>query len=136
MINFHLRFNFILQEISMDRNRGYFCFVSWYRLVIFGICLKLLKLIECVPTIYHFPNTVYFRSNEGCGPYVMKNCEAFVFGPELAMDSTPLVLCFNSSVISSLNLPPQMLLPPFPVLVGSPVCTMNDLMFLTKTQLL
>ena len=107
-----------------------------------------------------FPNTVYLgekndwrvhqnfksahlRSKDGCGAYVRNHWLPLEFGPELAIESTPLVLCFKSSLISSWyefgfkqyksgedliqtwNFPPHMLSPPFPVFVGSPVCTMK-----------
>ena len=121
--------------------------------------------------------TVYFISRWDCFEYVIKNCDPFVSGPWLAMETTPLTLCcgvyrenreitswnylrsvlcstfnpsggkipprvdsgyrakqetFSVSWNSSANFPPQMLLPPFPVPVGSPVCTMKSLMFLWR----
>ena len=50
----------------------------------------------------------------------MKNWDWFELGPELAIETIPLALCFKESVISSLNFPPQIDFPPFPVFVGSP----------------
>ena len=60
------------------------------------------------------PKTVYLRSRLGWAPYVKKNWDPLVLGPELAMDTVPRVLCFKTSLISSLNLEPQMDSPPLP----------------------
>ena len=38
----------------------------------------------------------------------MKNCDWLELGPELAIDTIPLALCFRESVISSLNFPPEL----------------------------
>lgn len=54
--------------------------------------------------------------------YVMKNCDPVVFGPELAMLSTPRLSCVMRDSNSSLILPPQRLSPPFPLPEGSPPC--------------
>lgn len=43
-------------------------------------------------------------SSQGVGARVMKNWLPFVLGPELAMESIPAPVCFNSLVISSSNL--------------------------------
>lgn len=102
----------------------------------------------------NFPNTVYFISSIDCLEYVMKNCDWFRLAPELAIDTIPLVECcteFRNSVYkylylywftlrfswnSSLNSLFQMLLPPLPVPVGSPVWVMKPLMFRWNMQLL
>ena len=65
----------------------------------------------------------------------MKNCDPFVLGPLLAMETTPRTVCFSSGWTSSLNLPPQMLSPPLPVPVGSPPCSMKPLMLRWKSVL-
>ena len=46
----------------------------------------------------------------------------FVFGPELAMLSTPRPLCVRFGLNSSLKASPQTDLPPRPVPSGSPPC--------------
>ena len=53
------------------------------------------------------PNIVCFPSNQGHGARVMKNCEPLVLGPELAIDSIPAPVCFNSGLISSVYFPLQ-----------------------------
>ena len=133
---------------------------SFQRSVILWIDWYPLKLVQSVPAIYHLPKHCvpwrkndwmfhqnfkpsHLRSKDGCGAYVRNHWLPLEFGPELAIESTPLVLCFKSSLISSWykfwfkqyqsgedliqtwNFPPQMLSPPFPVFVGSPVCTMK-----------
>ena len=73
--------------------------------------------------LWTLPNIVCFPSNQGVGANVMKNCEPFELGPELAIHNTPAPVCFKSLVSSSSNLPPNILSPPLPVPVGSPPCT-------------
>ena len=88
-----------------------------------------------------------------CLLYVMKNWLPFEFTPLFAIETVPRAECckrhrvrtychnpscsntttFRVSLISSANLPPQMLVPPLPVPVGSPPCTINVLMFLRKS---
>jgi hypothetical protein len=75
------------------------------------------------------PKTVYFPLRWLCARYVIKNWLVFVFLPLFAMDSTPRLLCLSVGTISSLNLPPYILTPPFPVPSGSPPWIMNPLMF-------
>ena len=51
----------------------------------------------------------------------MKNWEPFVFGPELAIDKIPLLLCIKWPFLnSSWNFPPHIDSPPVPVPEGSP----------------
>lgn len=66
------------------------------------------------------PKMVCLPSNHGVGASVMKNCEPFVLGPELAMLRIPAPVCLRSLRISSSNFSPQMEAPPRPVPVGSP----------------
>ena len=51
------------------------------------------------------PNTTCLPSSHAVFTVVIKNCEPFVFGPALAMDSKYGSLCFKSK-FSSLNLFP------------------------------
>lgn len=94
------------------------------------------------------PNIVYLRSKCGCEAYVMKNWLAFVLGPLkeeisstittpmvclekiylFAIETMPRSWCFNVSLNSSSNFRPHIDCPPFPVPVGSPVCTINPFM--------
>lgn len=53
---------------------------------------------------------------------VTYNCEPFVLGPELAIESTPRPVCVRFGLNSSSNGLPQIDLPPAPVPVGSPPC--------------
>lgn len=55
------------------------------------------------------------------GTTVMKNCEPLVPGPPFAMLSVYGRSCLSVAWNSSSNSPPQMLSPPMPVPVGSPV---------------
>lgn len=75
------------------------------------------------------PNRVYFKSRCGCAAYVKKNWHWFVFGPELAIETIPRSVCLRFSLNSSSNFRSQIELPPLPVPVGSPVWTMNPLIF-------
>lgn len=74
------------------------------------------------------PKRVYFRSSCGWAAYVKKNWLEFVFGPLLAIATIPRSVCLRLSLNSSSNLRPQIELPPLPLPVGSPVCTMNPFM--------
>ena len=65
------------------------------------------------------PNTVCLLSNHGARSVVMKNWEAFVFGPALAILSVYGLSCFKDENSSSNSLP-QMLSPPVPSPSGSP----------------
>lgn len=65
------------------------------------------------------------------GTTVTKNCEPLVPGPPLAILSVYGRSCLSVAWNSSSNSPPQMLSPPMPVPVGSPVwimkpCTQTD----------
>ena len=81
------------------------------------------------------PNTVCFPSSHGVATVVMKNCDPFVFGPALAMETVYGRSCLRSRVISSSNSPPHMETPPVPSPSGSPVCSMNPLMMRWKMML-
>lgn len=59
------------------------------------------------------------------GTTVMKNCEPLVPWPAFAMLSVYGRSCLNVAWNSSSNSPPQMLSPPMPVPVGSPVWIIN-----------
>lgn len=59
------------------------------------------------------------------GTTVMKNCEPLEAGPALAMLSVYGRSCLSVGWNSSSNSPPQMLSPPMPVPVGSPVWIMK-----------
>lgn len=67
------------------------------------------------------------RANEQLtvGTTVMKNCELLEAGPALAMLSVYGRSCRSVGWNSSSNSPPQMLSPPMPVPVGSPVWIMK-----------
>lgn len=52
-------------------------------------------LTKHLKKVAYFPNTVYFMSRWGCLAYVKKNWEPFVLGPLLAIETTPLTLCWN-----------------------------------------
>lgn len=76
------------------------------------------------------PNTVLSPSRCGALSNVMKNCDPFVPGPLLAIDSTPRVPCRSAGRISSSNAPPHMLRPPLGFsggfgVAGAPVCAIN-----------
>mmetsp|Transcript_8347 Transcript_8347/g.27546 ORF Transcript_8347/g.27546 Transcript_8347/m.27546 type:complete len:233 (+) Transcript_8347:126-824(+) len=71
------------------------------------------------------PKTVCLPSRWAADLNVMKNCDPFVFGPELAIDSTPLPSCLSLAIGSSANGFPHLDSPPVPVPVGSPPCTMK-----------
>lgn len=60
------------------------------------------------------PNTVCLLSSHGVGTVVMKNCEPFVFGPALAIESVNGRSCLKFRLNSSGNSEPQMLCPPVP----------------------
>ena len=51
----------------------------------------------------HCPKMLYFWFRSSSGASVMKNCEPFVFGPELAMASRPGTSKFRLGVNSSLK---------------------------------
>ncbi len=51
------------------------------------------------------PNTTCLPSNHGHGTVVKKNCDPFVFGPALAIDNRPGVVCLSWK-FSSWNLFP------------------------------
>lgn len=46
------------------------------------------------------PNTVCFPSSHGVVTVVMKNCDPFVLGPALAMDSKPGLVCLRTKFSS------------------------------------
>lgn len=62
------------------------------------------------------------------GTTVMKNCEPLVPGPALAMLRVYGRSCLSVAWNSSSNSPPQILSPPMPVPVGSPVWIMKPCM--------
>lgn len=80
-----------------------------------------IRFTTCIP-VYTLPNIACFPSNHCVGANVMKNCEPFVSGPELAIERIPAPVCFKSGWISSANSPPYIEVPPRPVPVGSPPC--------------
>lgn len=45
------------------------------------------------------PKMVCLPSSQGVGARVMKNCEAFVLGPALAMERMPAPVCLRDGVI-------------------------------------
>ncbi|KYN11525.1 hypothetical protein ALC57_16308 [Trachymyrmex cornetzi] len=51
------------------------------------------------------PKTTCFPSSQSVLAVHMKNCDPFVFGPELAIDRVPGPVCFNSKFSSSNLLP-------------------------------
>ena len=51
-----------------------------------------------------WPKTECLPSSQGVATCVMKNCEPLVFGPALAIESTPGPLCLRSLWNSSSNL--------------------------------
>lgn len=69
------------------------------------------------------PKMVCFLSSHGDGTTVTKNCDPFVFGPALAMDSVYGRSCFNSGWNSSWKSLPQIDWPPVPLPSGSPRST-------------
>mmetsp|Transcript_42680 Transcript_42680/g.71223 ORF Transcript_42680/g.71223 Transcript_42680/m.71223 type:complete len:210 (-) Transcript_42680:554-1183(-) len=74
------------------------------------------------------PKTVCLLSKCFADLYMMKNWDPFVWGPELAILSTPRPSCVRLERSSSLKGCPQMDLPPVPSPLGSPPCTMKFLM--------
>src|SRR4051812_16826789 len=50
------------------------------------------------------PKTLCLSSSHGVGTSVMKNCPPLVFGPELAIDRMPALLCRRFGLNSSANL--------------------------------
>ena len=97
------------------------CFHSFQRSVVLWIDWYPFKLIQSVPAVYHLPkhrvpwrekckdqmftrtfwSSAHLRSRDGWGAYVRNHWLPLEFGPELAIERTPLVLCFKSSLISS-----------------------------------
>ena len=80
------------------------------------------------------PKIVCLLSSHSQLASVMKNCEPFVFGPLLAIPSSPRCVKRSRPWHSSLNGAPYTDSPPVPVPVGSPVCAMNSLITRWKTQ--
>lgn len=71
------------------------------------------------------PNTACFPSSHGAGASVTKNWLPLVSLPELAIERTPAPVCRRAGWISSAKGEPQHEVPPRPVPVGSPACSMK-----------
>lgn len=67
-----------------------------------SVSTKPMRLTTCIPE-WTRPNIVCFLSSHWVGASVMKNCEPFESGPELAIERMPAPLCFRSGWISSGN---------------------------------
>lgn len=61
-----------------------------------------------------------------------RSTHLFVSGPELAIATIPRALNLSVPLTSSGKGFPQILCPPLPVPVGSPVCAMKPLIFLCE----
>ena len=108
-------------RVGMDGDSVDGCFHSFQRSVVLWIDWYPFKLIQSVPAVYHLPkhrvpwrekckdqmftrtfwSSAHLRSRDGWGAYVRNHWLPLEFGPELAIERTPLVLCFKSSLISS-----------------------------------
>lgn len=63
------------------------------------------RVSKCSNPLTTFPNTTCLPSNQAVSLKHRKNYDPLVFGPELAIDKTPLPTCFASKFSSS-NLSP------------------------------
>ena len=106
--------------ICMDGDCIDGCLHPLQRPVVLWIHGNPFKFVQSVPTVDHLPKhcvpwtredmvrssncrvqDAHLRSREGWGAYVRNHWLPLVLGPELAIERTPLVLCFKSSLISS-----------------------------------
>lgn len=61
------------------------------RYLLFTGTRSIASRVESTPSMT-LPKMVYFPSKWSCLPYVMKNCDLFVSGPELAIATMPRAL--------------------------------------------